>query len=308
MANNIKDIENNIMWLVPKIVSTPNIDDDIKKLLSNDILNKFNSFQGDENVKKKIIRITEMLDLCNHLTNFMKYLYSIDKPTCSEAQVRSNIKFANYDFSGCQYDLEALILYSYLSIIDTCTSTVKRPDILPYIKDKRKDKLSDTISMTELEQICQKYSNDYSLSKNFIKVFTDTISDNLKEELAQNVLVLLNAENKIKELSYIEVENKYHNWLNKSIQKRIKQIGNAFYRIRCQYTHENIRNFIPSIYWNPGNKQLSNIERAVLQSNNINSYNPDETIGCILITKMGTDIFSLLKRIIVECCEHLLQE
>ena len=60
-------------WIKPSVVSTPNIEDDIRNLLSEDILSMYQECP-DADKRKRIVRITEMLDYANHLSAFSSFL------------------------------------------------------------------------------------------------------------------------------------------------------------------------------------------------------------------------------------------
>lgn len=84
------------MWKIPKKIATPNIKDDIERLLSTEILQLF-LFCEDIEKKMCLHRIVEMLDFANHLMNFSEYLKSINKPIIriynGKCEVKDNIRF-----------------------------------------------------------------------------------------------------------------------------------------------------------------------------------------------------------------------
>ena len=126
-------------WKIPPRVKTPDIDDDIRSLLSEDILKKYKTYRGTDNdeterTKKKICRIVEMLDLCNHLDHFKKFLSTKNIPKIEGEWLRDNINFEGHDYSGCPYDIEALMLYLYVSIIDACASKSSYKTIKEFLK------------------------------------------------------------------------------------------------------------------------------------------------------------------------------
>ena len=57
------------MWKVPRQIVTPDLEEDIKRLLSPEILWLFKLCE-DEEKKVRIQRITEMLDFLDHLSDF----------------------------------------------------------------------------------------------------------------------------------------------------------------------------------------------------------------------------------------------
>lgn len=111
-----------IMWKIPKQITTPNIEDDIKHLLSTEILQLFKLCEDIEK-KMRLHRIVEMLDFADHLLNFREYLLNVNKPTIriskGIAYRDDRIQFNGHDYSGCEFDIEAFVYYTYVSVIDT---------------------------------------------------------------------------------------------------------------------------------------------------------------------------------------------
>lgn len=99
-------------WIKPSVVSTPNIEDDIRNLLSEDILSMYQECP-DADKRKRIVRITEMLDYANHLSAFSSFLCRINKPTRrivgNIQYIDDHIDFEGHDYSGCEFDIEAMV-------------------------------------------------------------------------------------------------------------------------------------------------------------------------------------------------------
>lgn len=110
------------MWKIPKQITTPNIEDDIERLLSTEILQLFKLCEDIEK-KIRLHKIVEMLDFADYLLNFRKYLLNVNKPTIRISKgiaYRDNhIQFNEHDYSGCEFDIEAFVYYTYVSVIDT---------------------------------------------------------------------------------------------------------------------------------------------------------------------------------------------
>lgn len=269
-------------WIIPKKVFTPNIEEDIKNLLSEKVLQKYLSFGEAEHEKRqKIIRITEMLDLCDHLSHLKKYLSSINEPEIRGNCINDHILFEKHDYSGCPYDLEALIFYLYVSIIDACAMKGAFITIYDFLKEEIKEDVLKDEGKDYILTLCEKHDEMYGLSKNFKGVFFN-ISDELKDEFTENIMVLKNRKTPYK---IDEVNTKYEEWIGKNRDERIKKIADMIYSLRCKYSHENIRAFIPSVYWEP--------------------IPPFDSITCNCIAKKNTDLFFLLKKVIIECCEKM---
>ena len=297
-------------WKIPPRVKTPDIDDDIRSLLSEDILKKYRTYRGkDDNetewTKKKICRIVEMLDLCNHLDHFKQFLSTKNIPKIEGEWLRDNINFEGHDYSGCPYDIEALMLYLYVSIIDACACKSSYKPIEKFLNNKINEADLKKEGKSYVLKLCEKYSQEYGLSKNFKNVFNN-LSEKLKKEFADNILVL-NGE-RTSDYSMKDIDDLYCKWLQKDINERIKKIATVIYSVRSKYSHENIRAFIPSRLWNPDGDNKSENADLDLKKINVENISKEETIKCAYISTIQTDILLLLKKVIKECCAKMLSD
>ena len=270
-------------WIKPSVVSTPNIEDDIRNLLSEDILSMYQECP-DADKRKRIVRITEMLDYANHLSAFSSFLCRINEPTSrivgNIQYIDDHIEFEGHDYSGCEFDIEAMVYYLYVSIIDTCMS---KSDTFYPVKSFLDNKINgDTVSKSELLALCDEYMELYGLSKNFQEVFMSRISDGLKSQFVDNILILGGRKN---DYTRDEIEQKWQVWQQADINVRLKKIASTLYSIRSQYTHSNIRSFVPKREWDS-----DSLHHAT-----------------IYLVKEGCDVLKLLKAVIDELCIQLLQ-
>lgn len=270
-------------WIKPSVVSTPNIEDDIRNLLSEDILSMYQECP-DADKRKRIVRITEMLDYANHLSAFSSFLCRINEPTSrivgNIQYIDDHIEFEGHDYSGCEFDIEAMVYYLYVSIIDTCMA---KSDTFYPVKSFLDNKIKgDTVSKSELLTLCDEYMELYGLSKNFQEVFMSRISDDLKSQFVDNILILGGRKN---DYTRDEIEQKWQVWQQADINVRLKKIASTLYSIRSQYTHSNIRSFVPKREWDS-----DSLHHAT-------TY----------LVKEGCDVLKLLKAVIDELCIQLLQ-
>lgn len=270
-------------WIKPSVVSTPNIEDDIRNLLSEDILSMYQECP-DADKRKRIVRITEMLDYANHLSAFSSFLCRINEPTSrivgNIQYIDDHIEFEGHDYSGCEFDIEAMVYYLYVSIIDTCMA---KSDTFYPVKSFLDNKIKgDTVSKSELLTLCDEYMELYGLSKNFQEVFMSRISDDLKSQFVDNILILGGRKN---DYTRDEIEQKWQVWQQADINVRLKKIASTLYSIRSQYTHSNIRSFVPKREWDS-----DSLHHAT-----------------IYLVKEGCDVLKLLKAVIDELCIQLLQ-
>lgn len=279
-------------WNFPKSVSTPDIEEDIEKYLSNDILIKFRSCDEKE-TRKKVIRVTEMLEFIDHLNSISSHLVSLDKPTYSVVGDRiykdSHIEFASHDFSGFNYDCEALILYLLLSLIDTCVGQEKYVDCADFISDK----LDDNCNKKDVIELLNQHKEQFGLSKNFKKAFTEYISDNLKNEICSSLFYFSSK----KESDGLEQIEEWHSkWQNKTEMEKLKKIAEKLYEIRSKYTHCNIRSFIPDK------------DYVLPDTDNNGSFTCKIDIGnqSGFLCKKKESLVKILKSVILELTEALL--
>lgn len=270
-------------WIKPSVVSTPNIEDDIRNLLSEDILSMYQECP-DADKRKRIVRITEMLDYANHLSAFSSFLCRINEPTSrivgNIQYIDDHIEFEGHDYSGCEFDIEAMVYFLYVSIIDTCMA---KSDTFYPVKSFLDNKIKgDTVSKSELLTLCDEYMELYGLSKNFQEVFMSRISDDLKSQFVDNILILGGRKN---DYTRDEIEQKWQVWQQADINVRLKKIASTLYSIRSQYTHSNIRSFVPKREWDS-----DSLHHAT-----------------IYLVKEGCDVLKLLKAVIDELCIQLLQ-
>lgn len=261
-----------------------NIEEDIRNLLSDDILRLYKECTDKEKCYR-IVRITEMLDYACHLTTFSSFLCSINKPTNrTEGEITykdDHVEFEGHDYSGCEFDIEAMIYYLYVSIIDTCMAkSDKYHPIKEFLNDKIK---GEKTTKAEVLTLCDEYTELYGLSRNFQEVFMSRISDGLKTYFVENILVL---GGRSTDYTCEDIEQKWQSWQQLDISVRLKRIASTLYNIRSQYTHSNIRSFIPKCEW---------------QGNTLHH-------ATTYLVKEGCDVLALLKAVIGELCIQLLQK
>ena len=151
-------------WYFPKEVRTPNIEEDIGKYLSSVILSEYISCKKQD-VKDKIVRVTEMLEFIDHISSISSELKKLDKPTCEfvdgEWYKVSHITYNSHDYSGFDYDCEALVLYLLLSLIDTCVGQAEYKDYVDYIESEFKE---DNIAKENVVEKLKQHKELYGLS------------------------------------------------------------------------------------------------------------------------------------------------
>ena len=271
------------MWKIPKQITTPNFEDDIERLLSTEILRLF-KLCDDKEKKMRLHRIVEMLDFADHLMNFSEYLKSINKPTIrienGTCEVKDNIRFNEHDYSGCEFDIEAFVYYTYVSVIDT--SMAKSTTYVSPKSFFMKNIHEGNITKAKVLTLCDEYNKTHGLSRNFKEVFTTRISNELQEKFANGIMVL--SDERKTDYTKAEIDKCWAEWQKKDVKDRMKKIASCLYSIRSSYTHSNIRSFIPSLCWD--RDTLSHNTKYLIQND--------------------MDLLEMLKSVILELCKELL--
>lgn len=283
MENAKKQCNLNRMWKIPNSVITPNLEEDIEKLLSKEVLELYLACTDNEKCDR-IKRITEMFDLIEHLLHFRGYLISINRPTTrienGKIYKDDHISFNGHDYSGCEYDIDALVYYLYVSIIDT---SMAKTSVYIKLEDFINERIKENcVSKMEILSLCKEYNELYGLSKNFQDVFVNRISTDLKTEFVDNILVL----NDRRSMDYAkeEIKKYWESWQKRTIEYKMKKIAVCLYSIRSSYTHSNIRHFIPLRIWSTN--ELQNSVKYLVHKD--------------------VDLLNLLKKVILELCEQIL--
>ena len=225
-----------------------------------------------------------MLDFSDHLLIFREYLLNVNKPTIriSEgiAYRDDHIQFNGHDFSGCEFDIEAFVYYTYVSVIDT--SMAKSTTYVSPKNFFEKSIHEANITKAKVLTLCDEYNKIYGLSRNFKEVFTTRISHELQEKFANGIMVL--SEERKTDYTKAEIDKCWAKWQKKDVKNRMKKIANCLYCIRSSYTHSNIRSFIPSLCWE--GETLSHNTKYLIQND--------------------MDLLEMLKSVILELCKELL--
>lgn len=231
-------------WNGPKKVQTPNIENDIEQYLGENILEKWKSSSSEE-LKQKIIIVAERLDFISHLKSIAMLIRSRSKITSMPIgenifQVNFQCVFQGHDFGGMQFDIEALDYYLRLSCIDAIQSQPSYVPALDWLNQNIDDYANKTQAelSTLLERDKLRYSEEYGLSKNFAKAFTEDISEELKEKICEVLIVVKAKDGEI-------TEESINAWGARDKSQKLKKIASKLYELRSQYTHTNIRSFLP---------------------------------------------------------------
>jgi len=231
-------------WYGPKKVQTPNIEDDIRKYLGENLLEKW-TITTDNELKQKIIIVVERLDFISHLKSIAMIVREKSKRTPKIIadnifQVSFECNFRGHNYGGLQFDIEALDYYLHLSCIDAIQSQPSYKSAFEWLENSIERYANKTTAelSTLIKQDKSKYSDEYGLNKNFVKAFVEDISEELRIKICE-ILIVVKAKD-----GFITPQS-YDTWIAKTQSQKLKKIANKLYELRSQYTHTNIRSFLP---------------------------------------------------------------
>ena len=247
-------------WKVPKVVETQNIEEDIEAFLGRDVFDKWKTLRVGDELREKIIVITERLEFIGHLRKIAEIAKENTTEIGTIAKDGVNIipdkcNLFGHNFDGLRFDIEALNFYLYLTCIDT-------------IQNKGKWH-----------------------TRTFKKAFTSDIEADLKTKISE-VFVVIKIGNGEKTMSLTDkkqlekLNEMLEDWKAKKEAKRLREIADTLYDIRSRFTHDNIRSFCPidemSVipYFKPNKKGILLWDKNYASSNNIKSI--DEVLGDVI--------------------------
>lgn len=238
---NMKNVNfNSRNWNAPKVVETPNIEEDIKQYLGDEILKKWQNLADTDDLKKlkkRIIVITERLDLVSHLKTIAMIVRNKSNYTeKNDGNIKSECNLFGHNFGGLQYDIEALDFYLHLTCIDAIQEQEPYKDPFDWLKSNF-SKYNNTNGI-DFDKAKNDYQIRFGLSKNFKKAFTEDISPGLKE-IVSNVFMVVKMNNNQPN------PDSLNNWNSKNESEKLNKIAGTLYEIRSKFTHTNIRSFYP---------------------------------------------------------------
>lgn len=235
---------NSAEWYFPKKITNPNMGNDIKEFLGYEIFKKYQN--GNPSYCYKVERVTDMLEFVDHIMSISSFLKQKNNPTKeirgNEIIITDQISFEGHDYSGFEWDVEALTLFLYVSIIDTTIAKSTYLPVATYIAKCIEDGKSFNNECI-IEEL-QRYEHEYGLSKNFVNVFTNMISKELQKKITDVVLPFWS--DRKSQYEQQELSEHYARWMTMPNTEKLSRIAKVLYSVRSKYTHESIRQFIPN--------------------------------------------------------------
>lgn len=283
----------------PKSISTPNFYGDFETLILNGIKRIDFDFKevldNNSELKDKMCFICERFEFINmleHLEYYFKERKTIKemKPkridsTSINIECIENISFDDCDFTGIDYDIEALVIYLLFTCIDTINgkeSFIKYEDwIVKHIDLFCSDEMPKEEIIKLIKKSKNEYYEDYGVRRKFKKAFISDISEELRSKIISNFALL-----KIVK-GHIDPDST-QKWEMYTDKQKIKQLAEHFFSIRNGYTHSSTRTFIP----NTPIKYCANTKEVVLIQLNKSEVDLVE----ILIEIIQNLVYNLLKK------------
>ena len=182
-----------------------------------------------------------------------------------------SIELEGKEFNGITFDIDALIQYLLLTSIDTVLGGGKYKNFPDWLDANCR---SESMTISEVRQLHDLYMAEHGLRRMFLLGF-DALSSGLKKQLTDAFLLVKLDNGKLNEKSY-------ENWQKLEPDVKFKQLAKFLYdHVRCQYTHESSRHFLP--YKNVTSRRAT--EKAIL----ISCVNPDDL-----------NLIELLKKVVIE--------
>lgn len=257
---------------------TPDELSDIKKYLFPEVSSSFDDtiFPSLEKpVIKKLILISERLEFVQNLKTLEDDI-SNKHSNKTSTKIQNGIKictetfsctYLGNDFSGVQFDIDAIRIYLLITCLDTIAGQSEYIDPFVFILSDMQNDNSNSLTQEKLESLGSLYKESFSLSKNFKKQFINNLHDNLKNKWIENFCVSAtvgscDGKNHIGEFN----KESYASWYDKNTNEKISSIASALYDMRSQFTHTSLRNISPNL---DIRSALKNHSKHLIRLNNI---------------------------------------
>ena len=243
-------------WLAPKWVSTPDLLADVERYCGISFTDEeFASLPID--LQRKLRLVTERLEFVEHLLVLREFVERMQRreeerrrATLDNGQ-EGLLRTINYSFilwghelAGAHFDIEALVFYLLLTIIDTIKG--QSTYINPFDWLVQPNNLQKLINLQEnhlreqLEALKREHRANFGLSKRFIEAFTNDLPAYLRNKFITCVAVVKVKDGKVNSESL-------QSWEAKSEGDKIKKIAEHLYQIRSSFTHASMRTFLPTV-------------------------------------------------------------
>jgi hypothetical protein len=243
--------ENKENYWVPRNIYNQNMLLDFYEFFSVDALT--DSEKAEAYVEKNINILSTIIDRFEFIVQLGKirdYLRSIKK-VCSpkikeiskDGQVLTQqeaINLNGIELNGIDYEIEALIQYLLLTLIDLISQNPQNPkNFLKFSEWLRTNYPKDNYRDIEIEQYSEEFHEFTSLSKGF-KNTLKTIDNELKHRIVSSFMIGKVANRSI-------IPESINRWKGLSEEEKFDKIVGLLYEIRCRYTHNCSRTFLSNL-------------------------------------------------------------
>ena len=145
------------------------------------------------------------------------------------------IQLEGKEFNGITFDIDALVQYLLLTCIDTILG---QEPYLTFPGWLRKNNFVGDVNIDEISKLWESYCDDNGLRKLFLKGF-NSLSDNLKKKFVSTFMLVKLDNGKLNPQSLQQ-------WQELEEEAKFKKLSRFLYdNVRCKYTHESSRHFLP---------------------------------------------------------------
>lgn len=242
-------------WWAPKHVETPNILEDIKKYCGL-------SFTQEEidslpqGVQRKLRVLAERLEFIAHLMVLREFVERNQRSNVDIAtvvldrqeftQITKTYTFVlnGHDLAGVNFDIEALVFYLLLTVVDTVKGKENYIDPFEWLSQsnylERFAGLDEANLRAQLNVLRQEYLDNFSLTRGFVDAFVNDLPQATQQQFIKCVAVVKVANSGVKPESL-------KTWRSKTDEEKIKKIAKHLYHIRSEFTHASMRTFFPAV-------------------------------------------------------------
>jgi hypothetical protein len=242
--------EKKLKYWVPRNIYNQNLLEDFYEFFSVDALIDSQKVEVYVKNKKTLATIIDRFEFIVQLGKIRDYLRSIKTISSPKLKVITNeghiftqqekIELNGIELNGIDYEIESLIQYLLLTLIDLISQNPQNPrHSLRFFEWLKENYPRDSYKEIEIQQYSDEFHKFTSLSQGF-KNTLKTIDNDLKHRLVDCFMIgkVVNRE--------IEPGGvKRWNVLDKD--KKFEKIIGQLYEIRCSYTHRCSRTFLSNL-------------------------------------------------------------
>jgi hypothetical protein len=241
----------------PPEVTDPDIAETLHSILPKFSCEVVRSFINscDEEAKEKLRVIVDRIEFVQKLRYFKQFLEKrksipkkhdlgpiTERKELHRVQCFEEILFDGEDFSGIDYDIEALCIYLLLTCVDTIVGKAKHKEQGDWLVEtwSADNPKTDCIPIKFIKKSKENYFESWGTGRAFKRAFKQEISEELRQRLVSEFALLRLEDGKLDEDSKKE-------WDELGKDQRVKKLSDFLFNVRNIYTHTSRRTFLPKV-------------------------------------------------------------